>query len=82
MLFEMLAGRPPFQDRDPVKLMGMHAKARVPRLEDVTRHAAWATPEMCALVDGALVKDPAQRFPSAEVMIQALDDAFYSIDHL
>ena len=37
---------------------------------------------MCALVDGALIKDPAHRFPSAEAMIQALDDAFYSIDHL
>jgi len=82
ILFEMLAGRPPFHHLDPVKLMGMHAKARVPRLDDVTQHAAWATPEMCALVDRALVKDPARRFPSAETMIQALDAAFYSIDHL
>ncbi|HEX7842706.1 MAG TPA: serine/threonine-protein kinase [Kofleriaceae bacterium] len=82
ILFEMLVGQPPFHHADPVRLMGMHAKARPPRLDEITRHAAWATPEMCALVDGALVKDPAQRFPSAEVMIQALDDAFYSIDHL
>jgi serine/threonine-protein kinase len=82
LAFEMLAGRLPFHDPDPVKLMGMHARTRVPRLDDVTGRAAWATPEMCALIDGALVKDPARRFPSAEVMIQALDDAFYSIDHL
>ena len=67
---------------DPLKLMAMHVKTRLPKLDDVTQQAAWVTPEMCALVDGALIKDPAHRFPSAEVMIQALDDAFYSIDHL
>jgi hypothetical protein len=62
--------------------MAMHVKNRVPKLDDVTQRAGWATAEVCALVDGALIKDPARRFPSAEVMMQALDDAFYSIDHL
>jgi serine/threonine protein kinase len=82
MLFEMLTGRLPFYDADPLRLMAMHAKTRVPKLEDATGRAAWATPEMCGLVAGALIKDPKLRFPSADVMIQALDDAFYSIDHL
>jgi len=82
ILFEMLTGRLPFQHDDPLRLMAMHVKNRLPKLDDVTQHAAWVTPEMCALVDGALIKDPAHRFPSAEVMIQALDDAFYSIDHI
>jgi serine/threonine-protein kinase len=82
ILFEMLTGRLPFQHDDPLKLMAMHVKSRLPKLDDVTQHAEWVTPEMCALVDGALIKDPSHRFPSAEVMIQALDDAFYSIDHL
>jgi serine/threonine protein kinase len=82
ILFEMLTGRLPFQHDDPLKLMAMHVKTRLPKLDDVTQHAEWVTPEMCALVDGALIKDPAHRFPSAEVMIQALDDAFYSIDHI
>jgi len=82
ILFEMLTGRLPFQHDDPLKLMAMHVKTRLPKLDDVTQQAAWVTPEMCALVDGALIKDPAHRFPSAEVMIQALDDAFYSIDHI
>jgi serine/threonine-protein kinase len=82
ILFEMLTRRLPFHDTDPLKLMGMHAKARVPRLDDATQQAAWATPELCALIAGALIKDPAHRFPSAEVMMQALDDAFYSIDDL
>jgi serine/threonine protein kinase len=82
ILFEMLTGRLPFHDPDPLKLMGLHAKARPPRIDDTVKHAEWATPELCVLVDGALIKDPAHRFPSAAVMMQALDDAFYSIDHL
>jgi eukaryotic-like serine/threonine-protein kinase len=82
ILFEMLTGRLPFHDPDPLKLMTLQAKARPPRVDEVTNNAPWATPEVCALIEGALVKDPAHRFPSATVMIAALDDAFYSIDHL
>jgi eukaryotic-like serine/threonine-protein kinase len=82
LLFEMLTGRLPFHDPDPLRLMALHAKAPVPRVEQVARDAPWATPEVCVLVEGALIKDPAHRFPTAEVMIAALDDAFYSIDHL
>ncbi len=82
MLFEMLTGRLPFYDPDPLKLMMMHARARPPRLDEVVGHTAWTTAEVCALVEGALVKDPAHRFPSADVMMAALDDAFYSINHV
>jgi serine/threonine protein kinase len=82
ILFEMLAGRLPFHDRDPLTLMMMHTRAPVPRIDEVTGFPAWATPEVCALVEGALIKDPADRFPTANAMIAALDDAFYSIDHL
>jgi eukaryotic-like serine/threonine-protein kinase len=82
LLFEMLTGRLPFHDPDPIKLMTLHVKARTPRIDEVTDNAPWATPEVCALVEGALVKDPAHRFASAPIMMAALDDAFYSIDHL
>jgi serine/threonine-protein kinase len=82
ILFEMLTGRLPFYDPDPLKLMGLHVKARPPRIDEASKQAAWATSEVCALVDGALIKDPAHRFPSAQDMMQALDEAFYSIDHL
>jgi serine/threonine protein kinase len=82
LLFEMLTGRLPFHDPDPLRLMAMHAKSAVPRLEDVAKGAPWATPEVCVLVEAALIKDPAHRFPDADTMIAALDDAFYSIDHL
>src|ERR1041384_7089702 len=40
ILFEMLTGRLPFHDPDPLKLMAMHAKTRVPKLDDVTQRAA------------------------------------------
>jgi serine/threonine protein kinase len=82
ILFEMLTGRLPFHDPDPLRLMALQAKARPPRIDEVTSNAAWATPEVCALVEGAMVKDPAQRFASAAVMVAAVEDAFYSIDHL
>ena len=82
MLFEMLTGRLPFHDPDPLTLMTMHTRTPVPRLDEVAGFPDWATPELCALVEGALVKDPAHRFPTASIMIAALDDAFYSIDHL
>jgi eukaryotic-like serine/threonine-protein kinase len=82
MLFEMLTGRLPFHDPDPLKLMMLHVKARPPRIDEVIHDAAWATPELCALVEGALVKEPAHRFASAQVMMEALDAAFYSVDHL
>jgi serine/threonine-protein kinase len=82
ILFELLTGRLPFHDPDPLKLMMLHVKARPPRIDEVMTDATWATPELCALVEGALVKDPAHRFASAQDMMAALDAAFYSIDHL
>jgi eukaryotic-like serine/threonine-protein kinase len=82
LLFEMLTGRLPYYDADPLKLMALHVKAPLPRLDQITDGAVWATPEICVLVAGALSKDPDHRFPSAASMIAALDHAFYSIDHL
>jgi serine/threonine-protein kinase len=82
ILFEMLTGRLPFRDPDPHVLLRQHAKMPPPRLDDVARGAPWCTPALVAVVDGALVKEPAHRFASAAVMTAALDEAFYSLDHL
>jgi serine/threonine-protein kinase len=82
ILFEMLTGRLPFHDPDPLRVMALQVKARAPRIDEITSAAPWATPEVCALVESAMVKDPVQRFGSAAVMTAAVDDAFYSIDHL
>jgi eukaryotic-like serine/threonine-protein kinase len=82
ILFEMLTGMLPFRDHDPMVLMRLHAKQPPPRLDEVVRGAAWCTPQLIALVEGALIKDPEQRFPSAQVMMMALEDAFQSLDHV
>ena len=82
MLFEMLAGYPPFRDPDPQVMMRLHAKVPPPRLDEAAYRAPWCTPEIVALVEGALVKDPAGRFGSVPQIIAALDAAFRSIDHL
>jgi eukaryotic-like serine/threonine-protein kinase len=82
ILFEMLVGRVPFEHADPMMQMRMQVKAPPPRVDMFARGGAWSTPELNALVDGGLVKDPEHRFPNAEVMMRALDDAFLSIDHV
>jgi eukaryotic-like serine/threonine-protein kinase len=80
MLFEMLTGRPPFENDDPIELMRMHVKAAPPRLDVVAASKPWCTRDVCALVDTALAKQPEQRFATAPHMIAALDAAFLSLD--
>ena len=80
ILFELLTGAPPFRDPDPYVMMRLHAKARLPALREVMHDAAWCTPALVGLLDGALRKDPEERFASAEQMIDALDRAFVSLD--
>ena len=82
ILFEMLTGRVPFDNPDPMMQMRMQVKAPVPRLDLYVKRAPWATPQLIALIDAALSKDPASRFPNAGVMMQALDDAFLSLDQV
>ena len=82
ILFELLAGRLPFDDPDPMVVMRLQVKATPPRLAALVGGAPWCTPALVAVIDGALRKDAAQRFASAEAMIAALDAAFASIDHL
>ncbi len=82
MLFEMLVGRIPSSDPDPVAMMRLQAKAPPPRLDEVAPGAPGVTPPLLALVEGALIKDPAQRPANAEVMIALLDEAFAWFDHL
>ncbi len=82
LLFEMLTGRVPFDHADPMMQMRMQAKAPPPRLDMLAKRAPWCTPQLEVLVDAGLSKDPAQRFPDAQTMIAALDDAFQSLDHI
>jgi serine/threonine-protein kinase len=72
VLFELLAGVPPFDDTDPVALLRLQAAAPVPTLAQRAPDRVFA-PELELLVADALAKDPAQRVPSAAAMVAALD---------
>jgi eukaryotic-like serine/threonine-protein kinase len=80
MMFEMLTGRVPFDHTDPMMVMRMQVKAPPPRLDMLAKGAPWCTPQLSVLIDAALSKDPDHRFPNAQVMMAALDDAFVSLD--
>ncbi len=82
ILFEMLIGRVPFDHPDPMMQMRMQVKAPPPKLDMLAKRVSWCTPQLIALIDAALSKDPADRFPDAKTMMAALDDAFLSIDHV
>jgi len=82
LLFEMLVGTAPFRDPDPYVMMRLHAKAPLPSLREISYDAAWCTPELVALVEGALRKQPDERIATAEQMIAMLDAAFASLDRI
>lgn len=82
MLFEMLAGRPPFPDRDPELVKRLQVSVPPPRLSELCPGAPWCTPAMLALVDTALAKDREARYATAADMTRAVDAAFASIQHL
>jgi hypothetical protein len=71
VLFELLAGVPPFDDTDPVALLRLQAAAPVPTLAQRAPDRTFK-PELELLVADALAKDPERRFPSATVMAAAL----------
>jgi CheY-like chemotaxis protein/tRNA A-37 threonylcarbamoyl transferase component Bud32 len=63
---ELVTGRRPFEAPAISELIAQHLRAPIPRL-----------PKECEdfqpLVDGLLAKDPAERFPSAEALLAAID---------
>ncbi len=82
MLFEMLTGRPPYRDSDPLNVQNMQVSARIPNLDDVSPGERWITKPIKALVTRALAKEREERFQTAEEMMQAVEAAFISIQHL
>ncbi|MFN3705110.1 MAG: protein kinase domain-containing protein [Thermoflexales bacterium] len=69
ILYEMLAGRPPFIADDPAALGRLHQQQHpipLPRLNPLV------TPQLWDVVRRALAKDPAQRYRNAELFHVAL----------
>lgn len=70
VLYQLLAGRRPFEAATPLELMRMHESAPVP-LEPLERVA----PELRGIVAKCLAKDPAGRYQHASELIAALNAA-------
>ncbi len=68
-LFEMLSGRPPFEGDSAVSIMMKHVTDPVPRLRDIE---PGTPPDLQAVVEKALAKDPMDRYQSAAEMAAAL----------
>jgi eukaryotic-like serine/threonine-protein kinase len=74
ILFEMLAGRRPFESDDKVKIISMHLAHAAPRIRDVNPAVRVPT-AFELLVQQAMEKSRDNRFASAAAFLQALDDA-------
>ena len=68
LLYEMVAGRPPFQGT-PLELLEHHARQE-PRPLGSIRHDV--PPDFAAIVERCLAKDPARRIQSARIVAEEL----------
>ena len=69
LLFEMIAGSPPFVDTSPLGVWQKHLTAPVPNIQDF----APDTPSTVrALLEQSLAKDPAERFDTAPALAETL----------
>src|SRR5215212_6021617 len=72
MLYEMLAGRVPFGGDSAVSIALKHVGEQPPRLAELRRDVH---PRLEQAVGRALLKDPGQRYASADEFIAALEQA-------
>jgi serine/threonine protein kinase/tetratricopeptide (TPR) repeat protein len=70
VLYEMLAGKTPFQSATPLGYLAQHASAPPPPLAGL---APGIPPALASAVMRALAKDPAARHPDAESLRQVVD---------
>ena len=69
ILFEALAGQPPFGGSSPAEIAASISATEPKSLGDLCPHVE---PGMVAVVERAIAKDPAGRFQSASAMVAAL----------
>ncbi|MBN1773898.1 MAG: protein kinase, partial [Deltaproteobacteria bacterium] len=74
LLYEMLAGRPPFDAEKPLDILMKHVREEPPRLSSVRRGPPLPGAVELA-VHQAIEKNPERRFRTAEVFAQALRNA-------
>jgi Tol biopolymer transport system component/tRNA A-37 threonylcarbamoyl transferase component Bud32 len=71
VLYEMLAGRPPFEGRTPQRLLAAHA-TEAP--EPIERRRTSVPPALANAVTMLLLKEPADRPQTAEDVLRLLDE--------
>jgi eukaryotic-like serine/threonine-protein kinase len=79
ILFEMLAGRRPFESEDKVKIISMHLSHAPPRIREVNPAVEVPIPLEQAVLQ-ALEKSRENRFATAAAFLQALEDAEAALD--
>jgi serine/threonine protein kinase len=72
VLFEMLAGRPPFQANSAVSLLIAHVSEEPPRLAEVCPDLP-EVESVQALLDALLAKEPEKRLTNATDLIERID---------
>jgi serine/threonine-protein kinase len=72
MLFELVAGKPPFHSKDMRRLLAMHATNAVPRIRDVAPDVDVSV-DVELLIRRGLDKEPARRPQSAAEMLAAIE---------
>jgi serine/threonine-protein kinase len=70
ILFEMLAGRPPYEGDNNLAVMGQHLRGGAPRLD---REAEGISSNVAAIVARCLRRDPKERYPDVRALVEAID---------
>jgi serine/threonine protein kinase len=76
VLYEMLGGRKPFEAETPIAVAMRRLTEDAPPLRGLRKDVP---KPVAAVVDRALARDPARRFPSATEMRKALEDAYAGV---
>ncbi len=71
ILFELLAGTPPFSGDSNMAVMSQHLNNTPPRLDKLKPSVS---PQLAAIVARCLQKEPAERYQTMEELIAALND--------
>jgi serine/threonine-protein kinase len=72
VLYEMLAGRAPFEDKDPLAMLGAHVSRRPPPFADVAPGVD-VPPELEDIIQHGLVKTAVERISTATDYLAMLD---------
>ena len=76
-LYHALAGRPPYTEADPCKIVACHEAGPPPPIEEVAPHLH---PSVTGLIHRAMALDPADRFPSYEELMHAFSWTMRHLD--